>query len=313
MSAARRVLIISTVVERSELARDILREHGFEMIPNPAGAGLDRSSLLDVIREADAAIVGIQPIDDEVLAAGTRLRFVLKAGVGVDNLDLDSAARRGIATGSMPGVNADAVADYAVGMMLAVGRRLLEADRCVREGRWERFPGVDLYGRTLGIIGFGNVGRRVAQRVSGFDMKVLAYDPQFDASAAQQRRAQEAELDDLLGTADFVTLHLPLLQETRNLLDRDRLALMKSSAVLINTSRGGLVDEAALYDALASGRLRGAGLDVFAEEPLKNLRLAELPNVLLSPHNASYGEESLRRVAVEAAERVVAFFETGAP
>ncbi len=312
MSGARRVLIVSTVVNRSTVARDILTEHGFEVVSNPAGAALSRFMLLESIRDVDAAIIGTQLIDDEVLAGATRLRFVLKAGVGVDNIDLESAARRGVATGSMPGVNADAVADYTIGMMLAVGRRLLEADRCVREGRWERFPGIDLYGQTLGIIGFGNVGRRVARRVSGFEMKVLAYDPQFDSSVASQLGAEETTLEELLRAADFVTLHLPLVPETQKLLDRERLGLMKRSAVLVNTSRGGLLDEVALHEALVSGRLRGAALDVFDKEPPTDLRLAELANVLLSPHNASYSEDSLRRVAVEAAEQVIAFFEDSA-
>lgn len=297
-----RVLITSRVVEQSPSALARLAAAGCTVVDNPDGGRIGRDALSRLLAATEGLIVGTQRVDAAMFAQASTLRVIVKAGAGVDNIDLDAAEARGVEVAATAGANAEAVADYVFALLLAVARRVTDADRSVRAGRWERFTGVDVCRKTLGIVGLGHVGRAVARRASGFAMRVLAVDVRYDDAFLREHRVMPVALDDLLAQSDFVSLHLPFLPASGAFLDRERIARMKPGAIVINTARGALVDERALADALRDGRLAGAGLDVFEAEPPGDTPLRTAPNVVLSPHNASYTRESMEHVAATAVD-----------
>ena len=251
-----------------------------------------------------AAIVSTDPFDARVLGAAPKLRVIARVGVGTDSIDVAAATRRGIAVCTTPGVNAASTADHAVALMLAALRRVPEHDRAVRAGVWPRTGAAtpwELSGATVGLIGYGAIGRLVHRRLSGFAVDVLVCDP----DATPGPGAERVELAPLLQASDVVSLHLPLQPSTRGLIDRAKLAQLKPSAVLVNTARGGLVEEEALADALESGALRAAALDVFADEPPNGSRLLSLPNVVLTPHVAGLSDRSVREMTRRATDAVL--------
>ena len=241
--------------------------------------------------DADAVLVGFEPITAKVIAAAKKLRVVAKHGAGVDNIDIAAATKAGVVGVSAAGVNSEAVAESTIGLFLALARSIPMADKEVRAGGWPRFAGLELAKKTVGIVGFGQIGRLVAARLSGFDMKVLAHDAFVSADAAKKLGAELVSLDRLLAESDFVSLHIPLTKETRGLIGADQLKRMKKSAFLVNVSRGGTVDEQALYEALKAKVIGGAALDVFekeplpADSPLRDERIAS--RLRLFPHVAS--------------------------
>jgi phosphoglycerate dehydrogenase-like enzyme len=261
----------------------------------------DMIGLLDGVA---AAIVSTDPFDAEVLAGAGPLRVIARIGVGTDSIDVDAATRRGVAVCTTPGANASSTADHAVALMLAALRRIAEFDSGIRAARWARTGEAtawELNRATVGLVGLGSIGRLVRRRLSGFRTHVLACDP----AAGPEPDTELVELDELLRRADVVSLHLPLTSATRHLIDRRRLALMRPGAVLVNTARGALVDEDALADALESGRLRAAALDVFEREPPVRTRLLALPNVVLTPHVAGVSERSVEEMTRRATEAVL--------
>lgn len=251
-------------------------------------------------------------------AVGPQLRVISQMAVGVDNIDVAAARQRGILVGHTPGVLTDATADLAFALLLATARRVVEAAEYVKAGRWKTWGpkmllGADVAGATLGIIGLGRIGRAVARRASGFDMRLLAYGPRLTDAEAASAGARRVDLPDLLRESDFVSLHLPLRPETRGLINRETLALMKPSAILINTARGPIVDQAALYAALRDGVIAAAGLDVTDPEPLPlDDRLLTLPNVVILPHIGSASLRARDQMAQIAADNLIAGV-TGAP
>lgn len=268
----------------------------------------ERLRLSEILPGYDALLVrSATQVTAELLAAGKDLKVVGRAGIGVDNVDVAAATERGILVVNAPTANLTSATEHTFALLLAVARRVPEADASMKAGRWDRqLTGTELLGKTLGILGFGRIGQRVAKRAEAFEMKVAAYDPYLDAAAARRMDVELVALADLLAVADVVTLHVPLTAETRGLLDRERLASMKPGALLINCARGGVLDEEALLAALESGRLGGAGLDVFAEEPPKDLRLVSHPRVVATPHLGAQTREAQERIAVETAEMVLA-------
>lgn len=250
-------------------------------------------------------------VDEALLAANPQLRFIASMSVGVDHIDLQAATARGIPVGNTPGVLVDTTADATFALLLAAARRLVEADRFVRGGHWrlenawspEFFTGKDVSGATLGIVGLGEIGQAVARRAAGFGMRVLGWNRSpLDVPGVENR-----ELEDLLAESDFVSIHVALGEETRNLIDARRIALMKDDAVLVNTARGGIVDEEALAEALSHGGLAAAGLDVFAREPVaEDHPLLSLPNVVTTPHIGSATNATRAKMADMAAENVLA-------
>jgi D-3-phosphoglycerate dehydrogenase len=244
-----------------------------------------------LVADADGVVPGFAKVDAALVQAAPRLRMVQKWGIGIDAIDLDVLRRRGIALAIAAGSNAKPVAELTVALMLAVYRRIPYCDQAMRQGRWPtpemRQTCFQIGGKTVGLIGFGAIGRMVAQRLAGFDAHIVYFDPQrVDAATQDRLRATPLALDDLLATSDIVSLHLPLAPATSHLIDAGTITRMKDGAVLINTARGGLIDEAALADALRSGKLRGAGLDAFAHEPppLDHPLLAPDLNVVVTPH-----------------------------
>ena len=259
---------------------------GFEIIKNDTGGILTKAQMIEKIAHCAGVIVGVDPLDADVIAAAPHLRAIAKYGVGVDNIDLEAAKARGIKVSRTVGANAAAVADYALALMLALSRKLLPIDRRCRSGDWSKITTSDVTGATLGLIGLGAIGKMVARRAQGFDMKVLAYDVIWDEAYAAANGIGFAQPERILRVADFISLHLPLLPSTENFIGERELALMKPSAILINTARGGLVDEAALLKALKDGAIGGAGLDAFREEP-PSPEWFTLENVVLGAHCAA--------------------------
>jgi (S)-sulfolactate dehydrogenase len=302
-----RRIVVSEFLQDEYL--DLLRV-GFDVEYDP-DLYSDRPRLLDRIADAEAVFIRNRTrIDAEFVAAAKEMRVVGRLGVGLDNIDMDVCAGAGIAVIPAVGANAVSVAEYVMGAMLVLMRGVYGMTGSMVAGEWPRQGhafGREAMGKVLGLVGFGAIARHVATRARGFDMRIVAYDPFLPATDPAWLTAEPMELDELLGAADVVSIHTPLNEQTRNLIDRATLGLMKPTAILINTSRGGIVDETALADALRGGVIAGAALDVFAAEPLgpdPASNFAGLNNVLLTPHVAGNTIESVDRVArmiVEAA------------
>lgn len=256
-------------------------------------------------RPLQALLVGVDPVTERVMEAAPELKVIAKHGVGVDNIDIAAARRRGIVVTNAPGSNTQAVADLVWGLLLAVARGIPQADRITRQSRWDRVVGCEVWEKTIGIIGTGRIGLAVAHRARGFHMRILAYDPWPNTEAATQLGIIYTTLDDLLRESDFVSLHAPLTQGTYHLINEERLCLMKKEAILINTARGELVDEEALYRALKNGWIKAAALDVFTQEPPTNSPLLELDNVVVTPHIGAYTREANLRMGLAAAKSII--------
>jgi glyoxylate reductase len=272
-----------------------------------------RGDLLEAARGAQGVLSTVtEKVDAEFMdAAGDGLKVVANMAVGYDNVDVQAATERGIVVTNTPGVLDETTADVAFMLLLAAARRLGESERILRAGKWEwwgpkLFMGPDVWGKKLGIIGLGRIGQAVARRARGFGMEILYHNRSRKGDAEEELEARYLDLEDLLETADFVTLHTPLSDETHHLIGAPELEKMKPAAVLVNTSRGPVVDEAALADALAEGRIFAAGLDVYEEEPKIHPKLLDLENVVLAPHIGSGSIETRDKMAVLAAENLVA-------
>jgi D-3-phosphoglycerate dehydrogenase len=280
---------------------------GYPEIEAVAVGTLAPQDLAALLPGFDAVIVrSPTKLTAELIAAGARLRFIGRAGVGVDNIDIAAASRRGIVVLNVPDANTVSTAEHTVGMILAVARRTAEADASLRAGRWVRklLDGVELYGKTLGIVGLGRVGKEVARRMLAFSMKVVAADPYVAADSALDLGVELVDLDTLLGRSDVITLHVALTSETAGLISAREIEKMRRGALLVNCSRGEVVDETALEEGLSSGKIGGAGLDVFAIEPPGSRRLFAHPRTVFTPHLGAATREARVRVGVQIAESV---------
>jgi len=270
--------------------------------------GLSHDELCTILPDYDALIVRSQvQVDAEVIAAGTRLAVIGRAGVGVDNVDLEAATRAGIVVVNAPTGNTIAAAEHTLALLYGVARRIAPADASLRRGEWKRsqFTGLELRGRTLGIIGLGKIGQAIAVRARAMEMTVLGVDPYLTAEAAANHGVELVELDDLLTRADVVTVHVPLTRATRGLIGREAIARMKPGSIVLNVARGGVVDEAAVAEALRSGQLGGAGIDVFEHEPPTDSPLLDAPNSLLTPHLGASTAEAQVLVSEEVAAQII--------
>ena len=277
--------------------------------------GLTKDELLAIIDQYDGlAVRSATKADKDVIAAATRLKVIGRAGIGVDNVDIPAATAKGIVVMNTPFGNSITTAEHAVAMMFALARQLPAADASTQAGKWEknRFMGVELYAKTLGIIGCGNIGGIVADRANGLRMKVIGYDPFLTAERAVELGIEKVELDELLARADLITLHTPLTDKTRNVLSAEALAKTKKGVLIINCARGGLVDEEALRAGLDSGHIGGAGFDVFVTEPAKENALFGAPNFIATPHLGASTEEAQENVALQVAEQISDLLLTGA-
>ena len=263
-----------------------LEEGGCDVVPNQLGRAYRAAELLEALESIDAIITGTDELTAEVINAAPKLKVIAKHGVGLDNIDLQAARQRGIAVGATLGAVHDSVADLTLSLMLAVARGIVPAHAAAVRGEWKGFMGMELRGKVLGIVGLGRIGKEVCHRAQAFGMQIIAHDVYPDREFAERHGVRFAVLEELLRSSDIVTLHAGLAQVGQPLIGAQELSLMKAGAILINTGRGHLVDEAALAEALGRGRLAGAGLDVFAAEPPKDSPILKLDNVVLTPHMA---------------------------
>jgi D-3-phosphoglycerate dehydrogenase len=278
--------------------------------------GLKEEQLLEIIGEFSGLVVRSQTkVNARVIEAAAKLKVVGRAGVGVDNVDVDAATKRGVIVMNTPGGNTISTAEHAFSLMVSTARRIPAADASMKSGKWDRknFEGVELYSKTLAILGMGRIGSEVARRAMAFGMRVLAYDPYLSASKARSLQVELVEnLDDIVRDADFITMHMPLTPETKDMLDTRRLALCKKGVRIVNCARGGLVNEAALAEALKSGQVASAALDVFEVEPLPaESPLRGVPNLILTPHLGASTAEAQESVGIEVAQQIRAALLTG--
>lgn len=307
-----RVLItLSELVYQSGPCQQVLLDGGFEIVYPPKGITLyDEDRLVQHLQGIDAMLAGNEPLNRRVLES-SRLRAIARFGVGYDAIDVRAATERGIAVAITPGANQESVAEHTLALILGVTRGFLRRDQGVRNGNWShREPLPPVRGKTLGLIGLGRTGKEVVPRAQGLGLQVIAYDPQPDHGFTDAHHVHLRSLDELLTESDIVSLHLPCTAETQQMINRNSLGKMRRGAFLINTARGGLIDEEALADALADGHLAGAGLDAFAvEPPPKSSRLLQFDNVLLSPHLAGVDHDSVRAMSCLAAECLVNLYQ----
>ena len=269
--------------------------------------GPDREKLLAAVPEADALLVrSATTVDAEVLAAAPKLKIVARAGVGLDNVDVPAATERGVLVVNAPTSNIHSAAEHALALLLSAARQVPAADATLRDHTWKRssFSGTEIFGKTVGVVGLGRIGQLVAQRLAAFGTHLIAYDPYVSPARAAQLGIELLTLDDLLARADFISVHLPKTPETAGLIDKDALAKTKPGVIIVNAARGGLVDEAALADAVRSGHVRAAGLDVYSKEPCTDSPLFELPQVVVTPHLGASTEEAQDRAGTDVAASV---------
>ncbi len=285
-----RVLVTATSFGKNDTSlKTYLESQVGEVIFNLTGKPLNSGQLAELLPGVDGFIAGLDSINAEALQTADRLKVISRYGVGVDNVDLEYAHKKNIVVTNTPGANSVSVAELAIGLILSLIRQIPQAIEATRSGGWPRMNGLSLEGKTVGIIGFGSIGRQLARRLAGFDCCLLAYDPYPDLSFAGQFGVQMLSLDDLLSQSDIISLHLPLSPATQGLVNETFLAKTKPGTMLINTARGEIIDEDALYKALKSGQLAGAALDVFCPQPPQPSNpLLSLPNVLVTPHMGAH-------------------------
>ncbi len=308
---APRVLISD---ELSPAAVKIFEDRGVEVDYQPK-LGKDKDALLAIIGNYDGlAIRSATKATEKLIGAATNLKVIGRAGIGVDNVDIPAASKKGIIVMNTPFGNSITTAEHAIALMLAVARQIPEANASTHAGRWEksRFMGVELTGKTLGVIGAGNIGGIVCDRARGLKMKVVAFDPFLGEEKADQMGVEKVELEELFRRADFITLHVPLTDQTRNILSREAIKKLKPGVRIVNCARGGLVDEEALAEALKAGHVAGAAFDVFAVEPATDSPLFGLPNVVVTPHLGASTTEAQENVALQVAEQMSDYLLTGA-
>jgi len=300
-----RILIASrSFGSTSQKPYDVLKQADCEIIQVDISKKVTEEHMVEMLQAIDGAIIGVVPMTKYVLENSSSLKVVSMHGVGVDHIDLTTATERGILIANCQGVNDQSVADLTIGLMISIARDIPRIDKSVREGGWGAQAGSELWRKTLGLIGLGRIGHGVAKRALGFDMKVLAYDPYVKVEDVGKDISM-ASLDEVLKEADFVSLHAALSEETRHLIGGAQLKSMKSSAYLINTSRGALVNEEVLYSVLKENQIAGAALDVYDIEPPGESPLLQLGNIILTPHVGAHTRESIERVGVMSAENVL--------
>jgi D-3-phosphoglycerate dehydrogenase len=296
------------------LVRETIADAGLELLRAKFDVDVDLASPLeDILGDYDALVVrSATKVTAAVIASGTQLKVIGRAGVGVDNVDVDAATRRGIVVANAPESNIVSAAEHTIGLLVALARNIPQAHAALIAGRWERskWGGVELADKVLGVLGFGRIGRQVARRALGLQMKVLAYDPFVSAERFRELGVENASFDDVLARSDFLTVHLPLTDETRGAIDAATIGKMRDGVRIVNAARGELVDEGALVAALESGKVAGAAIDVFTEEPYSG-PLLRAPNIVVTPHLAASTEEAQDRAGVIVAEQVAAALEGG--
>ena len=297
----------------SDKSLKMFTERGYEIKRNNTGRPYEKEEMLKLIRDIDGIIIGIDELSAEIIEEADALKVISKYGIGLDNIDINTATNKKIIVTSTPTANVDAVADLAFGLILSLARRIPEADKKTKSGKWEKIIGKSVWEKTLGVIGLGKISRQVVKRAIGFEMNILAFDIVKDKKFVQKYGIKYVNLEKLLRKSDYITIHIPLNDATRGMISYEELEKMKKNAFLINTSRGGIVDEEALYDALRNNKLRGAALDVYNNEPLRESPLKELDNVIMTPHIGAYTEEAIENMSIRAAQNLIDVLEGREP
>jgi phosphoglycerate dehydrogenase-like enzyme len=299
------LIAIPYFITRDPSPREKLEAAGWSVRTVADGMHADEDRLIDLLQGVDATVAGGEPYTRRVMTAATSLKHVARWGVGYDRVDLDAANDLGVLVTTAQGANDWGVADHAVALMLGLGHLLVSSHRTLVQDGWGRAIGEDLWRQKVGIVGLGRIGKGVAQRVHGFETEILAYEPYPDRAFCEQYGVKLVSAEELFSQADYITLHLPLSPETRHFVNRERLRLMKPTAYVVNTARGGLVDEDALYEALTNGTIGGAGLDVRDPEPPTDPRFAALPNVILSPHTAGITHQTVSAMSTMCVDSIL--------
>jgi len=284
---------------------DRLKSFAGTLAFNSTGKPFSEDELIAQLDGCVGCIAGLDPFSKRVIESAAGLKVISRYGTGVDNVDLAAARAKGVVVCKTPGVNSQAVAELAIALLLCLARQVPMLDRKTREGYWVRSVGVELHKKTLGIVGLGAVGKRTARLAAGFSMRVLACDPNIDLEYAQANGIIPADFDTVLRESDFLSLHLPLNNETRHIMSAEAMRNMKRGAIIINTARGGLIDEAAACELLRSGHLDGLGLDVYEEEPPQHSPLLELENVVFTPHTAAHTNEATAAMAALSVQNLI--------
>lgn len=315
MDTKTKVLIATTSFGKDDASpMEALHREGFQIITNTKGRKLEREELLELAKDCEGIIAGTEKYDETVIAWLPKLKAISRCGAGMDNVDFKTAEKRGILVSGTPEAPVEAVAELAVALMLCTLRKIPQMERNVKAGMWKKEMGFLLQGKKVGIIGFGRIGRRVAELIKAFGAVAVAFDPYADVKTAEKMDvklfSKEGGLEKLLEQSDIITIHAPYSKENENLLGKKELMRMKLGAVLVNTARGGLVDEKELRKALENGKIGAAALDVTAEEPY-NGPLARMENVVLTPHIGSYAREARVRMETEAVSNLVMMLKKG--
>lgn len=282
-----------------------LKDKGYEIKSNPTGKPMEGKALKDALCGCDGVIAGLDRYDEGIIREANGLKVISRYGVGVDNVDLKAATESGIVVTLTPGANTEAVADLAFALMMASARNIVKADRLTREGGWPKMLGGSVWGKTVGVLGTGAIGRSFARRLTGFSARVLLFDVRQDEQFAGSVGGRYVTLDEMLSESDFISVHVPLNAATKGLIGRHEISMMKPTSYIINTARGGIVDEEALADALEEGKIAGAGIDVFVHEPPVGSRLALSDKVVMTPHMGSYTREAVAMMGMMAATNLI--------
>jgi len=294
----------TTFGQLSEEPLDLIRENGLGIIQNKTGKKIDEDEIIEMVGDAIGIIAGTETYSKSTLENLSNLKIISRLGVGMDNIDLGSAEKKDIKVYRTVTTPAPAVAELALGLMIDISRHISQTNHLLKSGSWEKKMGYLLQGKTLGIIGLGTIGKELVNVAKGFNLHIIAFDKYEDISFAKKHSITYCDLESLLNNSDIISIHLNLSDQTKRLIDKDKIKLMKPEAILINTSRGEIVDEKAIYDALKSNQIAGAGLDVFNQEPYFG-PLTELDNVVLTPHIGAYARKIRIQMEIEAAENLI--------
>ena len=302
-----KILVTPTSLQpaKGSKALEILREFSDDLVFNELGRPLTEDELIPLLKDCDGYVAGLDFVTEKVINSCENLKIISRYGAGFDRVDIAAAKAKGIPVTNTPGVNAEAVGELAFSLILSVARRITYLNNSTRNGEWVRSTGMELKGKTIGIMGLGAIGQVVARCAKGFEMNVIAYDPFINEAYCKENNITVCTFDEVVEQADVISLHLPLLDSTKHMINKDAISKMKPTTILINTSRGGIIDEDAAYEALKAGKLGGLGLDAFEIEPPTGSTLFELDNVVVTPHTGAHTKEATDNMANAAIKNLI--------
>lgn len=308
-----KILVTPTSLQEGKKSEALerLKEFSKDLVFNPYGRPMTEEELIVALKDCEGYIAGLDYVTDRVLSASPDLKVISRYGAGVDRVDLKSATEHGVVVTNTPGVNAQAVAELSIALILSVARKVPYLDQSTRTGGWVRSTGMELKGKTLGILGLGAIGRALAEIAQGFGMKVIAYDPYINEEYAAEKNIAVVDFEEAIRQGDVISIHVPLTEENKHLIDGATIEKMKDGVIIVNASRGGLIDEDAAYDALKSGKLGGLGLDAFEIEPPTDSKLFEFENVVVTPHTGAHTKEATENMANGAIKNLIDVLTTG--